>query len=575
MARRETVWVGLIGGAVGASALATPISTSIRDFFLGGTQPGDLIDPIVSGHYVCFDCHAGFDIKKEPGRPWAASMMGQSARDPVFYAALDRANADVIYVGDLCLRCHAPGAWDDGRSDPPSGAALTGQDFEGVTCNFCHRLVDPIYQTGNPPDDVAIIAGLATQPTDPHSANAIVDPQDRRRGPFDLGANFQFHQFRQSPFHTRSSLCATCHDVSNPAFELQANGTYELGPLNTPEPTGSKLHEFPMERTYSEWTASLFAQGPVDVGRRFGGNLSAVSSCQDCHMPPTNGMGCVVADPRPNLPQHFFNGGNTWVLNAVRNLYPDTDTDLSDQSVADAMQRTSDMLHNAADLALSLQNGSLDVRITNWTGHKLPTGYPEGRRMWINVQFTDHNNAIVAERGAYNSATALLTTADTKVYEARQGVDSAVANITHIPVGPSFHFAANNTWYLDNRIPPLGFTNAGFAAVQAAPVAYSYADGQNWDDTLFAIPGNAVSATVTVYYQSTSKEYIEFLRDNSTRGPTAYAQWQATGMSAPVAMATGTIGLPCYANCDGSTSTPVLNVQDFTCFLQKFALGCP
>jgi hypothetical protein len=30
-----------------------------------------------------------------------------------------------------------------------------------------------------------------------------------------------------------------------------------------------------------------------------------------------------------------------------------------------------------------------------------------------------------------------------------------------------------------------------------------------------------------------------------------------------------------YANCDGSTTAPVLNVQDFTCFLQKFAVGCP
>jgi hypothetical protein len=29
----------------------------------------------------------------------------------------------------------------------------------------------------------------------------------------------------------------------------------------------------------------------------------------------------------------------------------------------------------------------------------------------------------------------------------------------------------------------------------------------------------------------------------------------------------------CYANCDGSTVAPVLNVVDFTCFLQKFAAG--
>jgi hypothetical protein len=30
-----------------------------------------------------------------------------------------------------------------------------------------------------------------------------------------------------------------------------------------------------------------------------------------------------------------------------------------------------------------------------------------------------------------------------------------------------------------------------------------------------------------------------------------------------------------YANCDKSTTPPVLNIADFTCFLQKFAAGCP
>jgi hypothetical protein len=31
----------------------------------------------------------------------------------------------------------------------------------------------------------------------------------------------------------------------------------------------------------------------------------------------------------------------------------------------------------------------------------------------------------------------------------------------------------------------------------------------------------------------------------------------------------------CYANCDGSTTEPILNVADFTCFLTKFAGGDP
>jgi hypothetical protein len=576
--RREAVWVAVVAlGAVGA-AVATTIPTTISDFFLGGTQPGALTDPIASARYECFGCHANFAIKSEPGRPWAASMMGQAARDPVFYAALDVANADAAFSGDLCLRCHAPGAWVQGRSTPTDGSGMSADsfDFEGVTCNFCHRMVDPVYQAGNPAVDQSILAALADPPVDPHSADYVVDPEDRRRGPFDLGPDFPFHAWAQSPFHTRAQMCATCHDVSNPAFERQPNGTYALGPLGQHAASGSKLQQFPLERTYSEWSASLFAQGPVDVGGRFGGVLPAVSACQDCHMPPkADSQACAFAEPRPVLPTHYFNGGNTWVLNAVRNLYPDSETLLSDASVGDSIGRTMDMLDKASDMELSIVGNSLKVRVINQTGHKLPTGYPEGRRMWINVKFLDGAGTPVAERGAYDTVSAVLTAGDTKVYEGKLGVDAAVSAATGIPVGPSFHFAANNTWYLDNRIPPRGFTNAGFAAVQAAPVGYAYADGQNWDDTLYAIPGNAASASVTVYYQSTSKEYAEFLNASAARGPVMYNQWRSLGQSTPVVMDTGTITIPCYANCDHSTVAPVLNVQDFSCFLTRFASGDP
>jgi hypothetical protein len=31
----------------------------------------------------------------------------------------------------------------------------------------------------------------------------------------------------------------------------------------------------------------------------------------------------------------------------------------------------------------------------------------------------------------------------------------------------------------------------------------------------------------------------------------------------------------CYANCDSSTVEPVLNVDDFTCFINQYALGNP
>jgi hypothetical protein len=31
----------------------------------------------------------------------------------------------------------------------------------------------------------------------------------------------------------------------------------------------------------------------------------------------------------------------------------------------------------------------------------------------------------------------------------------------------------------------------------------------------------------------------------------------------------------CYANCDGSTQPPILNIADFSCFLGRFAAGDP
>ena len=36
-----------------------------------------------------------------------------------------------------------------------------------------------------------------------------------------------------------------------------------------------------------------------------------------------------------------------------------------------------------------------------------------------------------------------------------------------------------------------------------------------------------------------------------------------------------TLAADCYANCDGSTTAPVLNVNDFICFQQRFAAGSP
>lgn len=115
--------------------------TTIDDFFLQGSQEGQ------SGNIEtpdkCDNCHGGYNAAVEPAFNWRGSMMSQSARDPLFYACLAVANQDVVGVGDMCLRCHAPDGWLNGRCVPTDGSALNNNDRQGVQCDFCHKLVMP------------------------------------------------------------------------------------------------------------------------------------------------------------------------------------------------------------------------------------------------------------------------------------------------------------------------------------------------------------------------------------------------------------------------------------------------
>jgi hypothetical protein len=548
-------WIALVVAGLSLSAArmltSLPIATTSQDFLEPGTQPYGLTQSIQAS-VNCAVCHGGYDPNQEPYTRWSASMMAQATRDPIMHAALAIANQDMSSSGEMCLRCHAPGAWLDGRSTPPDGSALSNAlgDFDGVTCHLCHRMVDPFYTQGEDPQvDRRILQHLAHAPFSIGNGEYVIDPDDVRRGPFDLGPNFFLHAWLQSPFHREALLCSTCHEVSNPGMTRQMDGSYALNALNAEHPTHDKLDEFPIERTYSEWSKSVYAQAPIDVNGRFGGNTLLVSTCQDCHMPTTHGTACqpvLGGAIRDDLPLHDFNGSNSWVLDAVRNLYPDSETGLTNQSVADAHARNALMVQKAVDLDLFLRNGALAVRLVNQTGHKLPTGYAEGRRMWINVRFFDGSNQMIAERGAYDAATAVLTTGDTKVYESKLGLDANMAATTGLPAGESFHFVLNNTVVKDNRIPPRGFSNAPFDSVQALPVGATYAEQHYWDDTLFTVPSGAVRADVSVYHQTTSKEYIEFLQNTNTTntdGQTAYNQWVALGKSPPALMQAASLDL--------------------------------
>jgi hypothetical protein len=170
------------------------------------------------------------------------------------------------------------------------------------------------------------------------------------------------------------------------------------------------------------------------------------------------------------------------------------------------------------------------VRVTNTAaGHKLPTGYGEGRQMWIHVQAVDVQGNVVFEDGMLNTVGSLQRTALTKVYEQKIEADGYDGNVladgfnildadkdgTVTHEEKEFHFVLLNKIVKDNRIPPRGFNKAAYQADGAFIVpADTYADGQNWDDTsyTFSIPGSEkIRIRATLYYQTFNKQYIDFL----------------------------------------------------------------
>jgi len=529
------------------------LTTTMRDFFLPGTQPGGL-DVTMSPSVDCDICHSAPIYDR-----WRGSMMSQAGRDPLLWAALATANADAPGAGDYCLRCHTSRGWLEGRSHPPDGSALSSADLDnGVACHLCHRLVDPVPSTGDEAVaiDLAIREALiAPVPIDyAGSATLIADPDDNRRGPFAFDPPLAYHSAYRTDFLgqdseavTRARLCGTCHNVDNPVLSWdEGQGQFLPNGNDAAAPALGGNQLFPIETTFDEWLFSDYAQGGIYAPQFAGAKPDGiVEACQDCHLPRSTGAAVDAAfGPVPRdcqttgcLPEHTMVGGNTWIPQLLQDprwrLAAEGDTAYLDLAHDAAGQ----MVRRAAKLDVTLATEGTarvaTVRVTNQTGHKLPTGYPEGRQMWLNLRAYNAAGGLIYESGAYDMGTAqLLRDADIKVYEAKQGITPELAAILNKPAGPSFHFVLNNTVLKDNRIPPRGYQQTAYDRPGLRPVGATYADGQYWDDTTYALPAEAERVLATLYYQTASQEYISFLAANGGVDGQSLAQlWQ--GLKSP------------------------------------------
>ncbi len=533
------------------------VTSTLSDFFVPGTQPNQL-NAAIADPNGCDFCHTDPIYNS-----WRGSLMSQAGRDPLFWSALAVANHDAPQAGDFCLRCHTAKGWLEGRSQPADGSSLQLADISGgVTCAVCHRLVDPVPST----TDAAVVidAGIraaltATLPaTHTGSAMLIVDPEDRRRGPFVVTQTY--HSAYQTDFLgqannaiTESRLCGSCHNIDNPLLSWDAGrGQFWPNSMDAAAPGFDSGQLFPIESTYDEWLNSDFAAGGVTLPKFAGAKPGGqVASCQDCHLPRTTGLAAeAVYNPVQRdcvstgcLPEHQLVGGNTWIPQLLQ------DSRWRLNSVADAValnntaQAARSMLQKAATVTITLTANGPDsatavVRVINDTGHKLPTGYAEGRRMWLNLKAFDAAGSLIYQSGVYNAATGQLASdPDLKVYEVQQGITPQLAQALQLEAGASFHFVLNNTTVKDNRLPPRGYTQAKFNAPGLRPVAATYADGQYWDDTTYTLPPQTARVSAVLYYQTASKDYVDFLRANGGVDGVSLGQLWDTSKSPPVVMA--------------------------------------
>lgn len=459
-------------------------------FALEGTQPHDLNQPLEPSSN-CELCHAGY--AESPTDAWQGTMMANAVRDPLFLAALTIAEQDLADSGNFCLRCHTPNGWLEGRCLPGDGSALSEEDIDsGISCDACHRMVEA-------PGGSLI-----------GNAQYTIADDASKRG--TIGSELSTHGVIADPYQADGDMCGVCHEVSNPA-----------------------LNDFPIELTWTEWVNSDFAvEG---------------ETCQDCHMKVTRGYAAnLFGLPDRDIHVHRFVGANAWIPEVLAAEYPELGREEAFlQTAADARE----LLLESAILEVMPpktqlrpnSDGQILIRVENLTGHKLPSGYPEGRRIWLEVTVEDAQGELLFSSGVYDPVIAdLPSDPQVRIYQALLGTDGR----------QSYHMVEQNDLIQDTRIPPRGF----LPNANTQPIGIEYP--MQPDDTMahwdlapyeFFIPQGTegpLKVRAVLWHQTISKSYVEFLRDSNytdDRGDELYRMWEEHGKSPPEYMGAASASL--------------------------------
>ncbi len=514
------------------------------------TGPGELVNQLRTSS-SCRNCHTFDNLPGDEVEPsyapitsYGGSMMANAARDPVFWAGVALASQDDPEQTSLCIRCHAPKAFIEGRGESIALDELTDDDREGIVCELCHRMVDE-GNIGNAQYTVDDVLGPFGNV--PRRAAWTYVPGDEPP-----------HGWMVDAFIGTSELCGTCHDVTTARERLDDDGM-GMGML------------FNEQRTYSEWANSDFAA----AGPR-------MRSCQDCHLPAVSDVvGCGTWDPamaHETGRRHDLVGANRFMVQLMQTLYGSAGSDeVEDEQFDHTLAQMDELLHSAATLhidaaaTVDLREGldEVSVTVTNLTGHKLPTGYAEGRQMWLELTAW-YGEQLVYSSGLYEPGVGPEHDEQLRTY---QGIAEEYRT------GVEGHLLLNDHWVEDTRIPPAGL----WPDIQTDPVGDRYSlleDGTwpNFDVVPYGFGATEVQDTtpqdatddelqvfVRLLYVINTPEYIDLLADDNVTneaGVELAGLFDAMGGAAPIVLAEADVVIPIVgffepagASSSGSTTT--------------------
>ncbi len=466
-----------------------------------------------SGSGQCNACHqnltdeSGNDVSL--GTDWASSMMANSTRDPYWLAKvaaeIERNPVLKEELDSTCSRCHAPMANDAAEKDGVEfvihgeGGLLDSdnpyfdQTMEGVSCTLCHQMED----NGKMGTIDGVSGKFSVKEYESLSDRPAYGQYTGPSGAYMVAVS-QFNPVYSEHISTSES-CAACHDLRTPSVDVDGN------PIG-----GSEDTFFPEQMVFSEWKHSDYATGG-----------SKEKTCQGCHMPFAEGSVLLATEgggePRENFSRHTFLGANTVMQSMLKKYRTELGIELEAESFDESIERNREFLKTAATVNIqssSIENSELtvNVKVTNNTGHKLPSGYPS-RRAYLHMVVTNSNGEVVFESGKVNSNGSLdeiatdtnsmsyeehynLITSEeqVQVYEAIMG-DSA-SGVTHTLL--------QATHYLkDNRLLPSGFSK--LTASDDIKVVGNAANDNNFDNggdnVIYKIPIEDATDSYNVFVE--------------------------------------------------------------------------